>query len=580
MPDKSREIREPRHTPASDGERYRALVEANPAPTWVVTGEGVVVEAHRWEELAVEEPRGTRLSEYLGLLHPEDRERIFAHLSASISEGEAFSVEGRLWHPGTGGYRNVFVRGAPVPDPSGGVREWVGTADDLTARRKAEAEREQARYRLSLLGDASRKLASSLDYGSTLDQVARLAVPRFADLCLVDVTDPGRPVERLAVSRLGPEREELAQELVRRYQGAEIPSGGLAGTVRAGEPVLVREVGDSWLVDMARADGNLEELRRLDLGSVLISPLTFRGRIFGALSFATDRLSGRRYDEEDLRLAEGLARRAAQAIEKARLYDRQRHAARTLQKSLLPPSMPEIPGVETAARYHPAGESANALEGEDYEVGGDFYDLSNTPNGWAAVMGDVMGKGVEAAAFTAMTRYTIRTAALQGNDPCGVLSILNTAILDQHEQSSDGRFCTVAYVLLNPAEDGGVSLEVCRAGHPPPLILRNDATVEEAGVPGHLAGAFPDTQFETRTLRLASGESAVLYTDGVTDARNPSGELFGDTRLKTLLSTCTELDAEATANTIENGVMEFQGHQSARDDIAILVLRVSPQDTK
>ena len=143
MPDKSREIREPRHTPASDGERYRALVEANPAPTWVVTGEGVVVEAHRWEELAAEEPRGTRLSEYLGLLHPEDRDRIFARLSASISEGEAFSVEGRLWHPGTGGYRNVFVRGAPVPDPSGGVREWVGTADDLTARRKAEAEREQ-----------------------------------------------------------------------------------------------------------------------------------------------------------------------------------------------------------------------------------------------------------------------------------------------------------------------------------------------------------------------------------------------------------------------------------------------------
>jgi serine phosphatase RsbU (regulator of sigma subunit) len=104
--------------------------------------------------------------------------------------------------------------------------------------------------------------------------------------------------------------------------------------------------------------------------------------------------------------------------------------------------------------------------------------------------------------------------------------------------------------------------------------------VEEAGVPGHPAGAFPDTQFETRTLRIAPGESAILYTDGVTDARNSSGELFGDARLKDLLSACTELDADATADAIENGVTEFQGHQSAHDDIAILVLRVSPQANK
>jgi PAS domain S-box-containing protein len=580
MPNESPENRAPHHTPASDGERYRALVEANPASTWVVTGDGTIAEAHRWREIATEDPRGARLSEYLDLLHPEDRDRVAARLAESVSAGEAFSVEGRLWHSADGDYRSVLVRGAPVPDAAGGIREWVGTADDLTARRKTEAEREQAQYRLSLLGEASRRLASSLDYGDTLDQVARLAVPHFADLCLVDVTVPGRPVERLAVSHLGPERERIAQELVRRYQGAEIPSGGLAGTVRAGEPVLVREVEDSWLVDLARADGNLEELRRLDLGSVLISPLTFQGRIFGALSFATDRASGRRYDEEDLRVAEGLARRAAQAIEKARLYDRQRHAARTLQKSLLPPSMPEIPGVEATARYRPAGEGTDASGGEDYEVGGDFYDLSPTPAGWAVVMGDVMGKGVEAAAFTAMTRYTIRTASLQGEDPCSVLRTLNAAILDQRDQSSEERFCTVAYGLLNTTEDGGASLEICRAGHPAPLILRTDATVEEAGVPGHLAGAFPDAEFESRTPHLAPTEVAIFYTDGVTDARNPAGELFGDGRLKQLVSTCTGLDAEAIADAVGRGVIDFQGCQNARDDIAILVLRVAPQETE
>lgn len=557
------------------GDRYRALVEVTPASVWIVAGDGSIVEAPRWEEITGLDPEGVRLSDYHDLLHPEDRDEAVAALRWAVSERQAVSVECRLWHRGEDVYRSVLVRGAPVPGEGGSVREWVCTVEDLTEQRRLENERAQASYRLSLLGEASRKFASSLDYEATLEQVARLAVPRFADLCLVDVTTLGRPIRRLAVSNLGPDREEIAQGLVRRYQGVEIPSGGLAGTVVTGDTVLIREVEDSRLVDMARADGNLEELRQLDLGSVLISPLTFRGRVFGALSFATDRASGRRYDEEDLRLAEGLARRAAQAIEKARLYDRQRHAAQTLQKNLLPPSLPEIPGVEVAARYRPAGEAPGAPDGEDYEVGGDFYDLSPTPTGWAVVMGDVMGKGVEAAAFTAMTRYTIRTTSLHGDDPCTVLRILNAAIL---EQLTDERFCTVAYGLMNPTEGGGADLEVCRAGHPAPLLLRTDGTVEEAGVPGHPAGAFPETRFESRTPHLAPREAAIFYTDGVTDTRNANGERFGEERLKALLSTCTALDAESIADAIEEEVMQFQGHQNARDDIAILVLRVTTKE--
>ena len=557
-------------------ERYRALAEAISAPVWIVSGDGSIVEAFRWDDFAGFDPEGTRLPDHLGLIHPDDRDETLAELRSGVSERRTVSVECRLWHRGEGEYRSFLVRGAPVLEEGGGVREWVGTVEDLTERRQVESEREQARFSLSLLGEASRRLASSLDYETTLEQVAHLAVPRFADLCLVDIAHPGRPIRRLVVSRLGPEREELARDLVQRYQGIEIPSGGLAGTVRAGDPVLIPEVEDSWLAEIAHADGNLEELRRLDLGSVMISPLTVRGRVFGALSFATDR-AGRRYDEEDLKVAEGLARRAAQAIEKARLYDQQRHAAQTLQKSLLPPSLPGIPGVEAAARYRPAGDAPGAPDCQDYEVGGDFYDLSPTPAGWAVVMGDVMGKGVEAAAFTAMARYTIRTAALHGDDPCSVLRTLNAAILNQRGQDSSERFCTVAYGLLNPVEDGGASLEVCRAGHPPPLILRSDGSVEEAGVPGHPVGAFPETTFETRTTHLAPGEAAIFYTDGVTDARNASGQLFGEERLKALVSGCTNLDAEGITDTLEQGVLEFQGCQDARDDIAILTLRVSPQ---
>jgi serine phosphatase RsbU (regulator of sigma subunit) len=192
-------------------------------------------------------------------------------------------------------------------------------------------------------------------------------------------------------------------------------------------------------------------------------------------------------------------------------------------------------------------------------------------------MGDVMGKGVEAAALTAMTRYTIRTAAMQGEDPCSVLRTLNAVILNQQDTVSEGRFCTVAYGLLNPTETDSTSLEVCRAGHPPPLILRTTGTVEEAGIPGQPAGAFPKTQFETRTTHLAPGEAAIFYTDGVTDARNAEGELFGEERLKELVSTCTGLDAESIADAVEQRVIDFQGYQNARDDIVILVLRVSPR---
>jgi hypothetical protein len=178
-----------------------------------------------------QDPGGSRLADHRGLLHPDDREAALAELAAGVSERRTVSVECRLWHAGKAEYRLVFARGVPVLAEDGSAREWVCAIEDLSDRRRAGEERDQARYRLSLLEEAGRRFSSSLDYESTLELVARLAVPRFADLCLVDTVDPRRRIRRFAISRLGEEREELAQELVRRYQGVEIPSGGLAGTV-------------------------------------------------------------------------------------------------------------------------------------------------------------------------------------------------------------------------------------------------------------------------------------------------------------------------------------------------------------
>ena len=237
--------------------------------------------------------------------------------------------------------------------------------------------------------------------------------------------------------------------------------------------------------------------------------------------------------------------------------------ARTLQKSLLPPDLPDIAGVTLAARYHPAVEGL--------EVGGDFYDVFKTGrSGWAVVIGDVCGKGAEAASLTGLARYTIRAAAMQTTRPARVLSMLNEAILRQ-EGALNERFATVVYARL--ARRGGATmLTVACGGHPPPLVVRPDGAVGTVGVTGTLLGALRDPQLTEVAVRLEAGDKVVFHTDGLLEAPGPGGE-FGAARLGELLATCGGLDVAATAARLEAVVLEHQGGVS-RDDIAILVLGV------
>jgi serine phosphatase RsbU (regulator of sigma subunit) len=293
-------------------------------------------------------------------------------------------------------------------------------------------------------------------------------------------------------------------------------------------------------------------------------PLLARGRTIGAITLIS---SGpeRRYGEEDLALAEDLAYRCALAADNARLYRDRSEIARVLQRSLLPPHLPEIPGVEVGAEYLPVGE-AN-------EVGGDFYDLINTvENGWICAIGDVRGKGVEAASVTALARYTIRAVTLKDDKPSEILAALNEAML---RQLSEDRFCTAACIRLEP-EDGspGVGIDVSRAGHPAPLLVSSDGKVEEVGPPGRALGVFDDAELGDGSLRFMPGEALVLYTDGVTEARSPDGDFFGDERLRCLLTSCSTLDAAGIAARIKNVVLDFQ-EGYPRDDLAVLVLRAT-----
>jgi PAS domain S-box-containing protein len=251
--------------------------------------------------------------------------------------------------------------------------------------------------------------------------------------------------------------------------------------------------------------------------------------------------------------------------------------AHTLQGRLLPFPLPEIPGVEVGLRYLPAGE---------VDVGGDFYDLfdarvddeadSSRHSSWAVVIGDVVGKGAEAAAVLALARYTLRALAMRERRPSVVLAGLNESMLRHRREREDQKFCTVAYVLLETCEgdaDRSVGITVCRGGHSAPILIRTDGGIYQIGHPGRAIGVFDDANLTEQKARLGPGDALVLYTDGVNEARSPNGAFFGEEQLKALLCSCDGLNAQAIADRVVKAVCEFQ-EDSLRDDVAILVVRV------
>ncbi len=246
--------------------------------------------------------------------------------------------------------------------------------------------------------------------------------------------------------------------------------------------------------------------------------------------------------------------------------------ARTLQESLLPPALPGIPGLELAARYHPAGDGS--------EVGGDFYDVFQVDeHHWCAVMGDVCGKGASAARLTALARYTLRASVARSPKLERNLSELNAALLREAERDrerNEHRFVTAAALRFRTV-DHGVEVTAGSAGHPPPLLLRADGTVSELGCRGSLLGMFADVRFSLDDIVLREGDLLVLYTDGVTEARRGTEE-YGDDRLRALLAAHAGATAAELTEAIEAAVLDFQ-NGTARDDIAVMVVRANEPTT-
>jgi len=251
---------------------------------------------------------------------------------------------------------------------------------------------------------------------------------------------------------------------------------------------------------------------------------------------------------------------AAVITERRRAEETVEQIAGALQESLLPSRLPEIPGIELAARFRPVGAS--------YRVGGDFYDVFEVRDGsWVIVVGDVSGKGPKAAAVTGLARYTLRTGAVYEDSPTAVLAVLNDAL-----RRSPREFCTVAYGRLDQV-DGGFRLTFSTGGHPLPLLLRPDGTVERIGAHGLLLGAEADPQLVDTTVKLRPADCLLLYTDGLTDAYAPAHTL-APSDVQSLLGSCAGFSADRIAEHIYRTVLELRP-SDPRDDIALVVLRIA-----
>jgi PAS domain S-box-containing protein len=455
----------------------------------------------------------------------------------------------------TGDERWSAVKATPIRDHDGKVTMAINVIEDITTHKRAElAQRFLAR--------SAEVLASSLDPDQLLVEIANLAVPELADWCSVEVATDSGLLERKALAHVNPAVRQRALDLARRYPPDPNAPQGVYQVVRTGQPELYPDIPDEMLRTAAVDEEHYNEMVAIGMRSAIVVPMTTRGRTLGALTWVTGR-SGRRFDEQDVELAQELARRCATAIDNARVYSDRAYIARTLQQSLLPVELPDIPGIETAARFRPTGEGN--------EVGGDFYDLFETGNrGWTVVMGDVCGKGPDAAAVTALARYTLRAAAMRERVPSRSLAVLNEALLRQRD---DRRFCTVAYAYIEQL-DHGARVGLSTGGHPLPLLLRADGTVEQVGRPGTLLGIVPDPDLEDHTVMLEPGDALVFYTDGVIEQRASSNGVLDERRLSELVATCTGRDPDAIASRIEEAAVLSQNGRP-RDDIAVLVLRVA-----
>jgi PAS domain S-box-containing protein len=452
----------------------------------------------------------------------------------------------RSVHRTTGQERWALLKATAVRDATDSIEAAVTIIEDVTVSKRAS-------LRMEFLAQASQVLASSLDYQQTLRNVAGLAVPQIADWCAVDLFSEEGEREPVAVAHSDPKKLEMAERL-RAFEPEELdPEQGIGRILSTGESSLYPEIPDHLLVEAAVDAEHLALLRAVGMRAVLIVPMKVQARTIGALTMVSAE-SRRSFDQGDLEFAEQIAERAALAVENARLYSERSEVARTLQDSLLPEELPEVPGWEIAALYRPAGQGS--------EVGGDFYDIWEVGDEWLMMIGDVTGKGVGAAALTSLVRYTAQAASDFDRSPTQVLAHVDSALRRRPVLS----VCTA--LCLRISLDRGT---IAAGGHPLPLRL-SDEGISQMGSPGTLLGAFANINRPETPFTLRPGETLVAISDGVTDTLGEDGERFGAERLRQTLHDARDQPPVVVRQRISAALESFQVGPQA-DDTAIVVMR-------
>lgn len=434
----------------------------------------------------------------------------------------------------------------PTPRDDGTVVWWlIDDTDHRLAREALRAERERTEF----LVRSSNLLLSSLNLDRCMDVTAQMAADHLADAALVIAPAQGRELPVVSCVRGG--SPSLSRAAV---DPGAVP--GLAEALQGFPPVPSR-----WLDPSAAPDWLVPE--GLDaLGSIVITPLPGHGVPAGALVLLRNEATGAFTEGEEV-FARLFAARAGAAMSAARLYAEQASITDTLMRELLPPSLRQVSGVEYAGGYRPSQDNER--------VGGDFYDVHPAADEGApslVVLGDVCGKGLEAAVMTGKIRNTLHALLPMAEDHHRMLSLLNTSLLN----TENARFATM--VLASAARDGNaVRLRLTSAGHPAPLILRSDGRVEEVRTKGTLVGALPEITTQTARVTLAPGDTCVLYTDGISEARGGpmGGVMFGEERLCRALSECAAMPAEAVVEHVQMLTSEWVG-AGRHDDMAVVVI--------